>query len=240
MKNKSSKIAQYKKIEQDILGRITSRYYKKGDMIPTEQELTTAYNVSRVTVRRATDNLVAQGMLYRVPGVGTFVGNRTPVQKIATLKSFTEEMAELGLIASTKVNTFMIKEADTTIAGILEIKERDMIYYIERLRYANDELYVFEKTYMPVKSNPDLSIQILEGSKYDYIEKKRGVEIDYSYHHTSPMLPTKELSTLFQIDETTPILKIHNTTYLEDGSIMDFTELFINSPKYQINYIRRR
>jgi DNA-binding GntR family transcriptional regulator len=240
MENKNSKIAQYKQIENDLLDRITSGYYKKNDMIPTELELAAAYNVSRVTVRRATDNLVAQGILSRTPGLGTFVGNRTPVQKIATLMSFTEEMAELGLKASTKVNTFMVKEADATIANVLGIDEHDMIYYIERLRYANDDIYVFEKTFMPVKSNQDISIKILEGSKYDYVEKLRGMKIDYSYHHTSPILPTRKLCQLFGIDEKTPIIKIANTTYLDDGSILDFTELYLNSPKYQLNYIRKR
>lgn len=239
MKKKAPKISQYKQIERDILNRITSGYYKKNDMIPTELELTKTYNVSRVTVRRATDNLVAQGILYRTPGVGTFV-SKAPTQKIATLKSFTEEMEELGLKATTKVNTFTLKEADSKIADILGINENDMIYYIERFRYGNNDIYVFEKTYMPVKSNSTISIKILEGSKYEYVEKIRGIKIDYSYHQTFPVLPNKMLSDLFGISETTPIIKIANTTYLEDGSIFDFTELFLNSPKYQLNYIRKR
>lgn len=240
MKNNKNKVAQYKQIERDILDRISTGYYKKNDMIPTELELASTYNVSRVTVRRATDNLVAQKILYRVAGAGTFVAQNTPIQKIATLMSFTEEMNELGLKASTKVNAFMVKEADSKIASILGINENDMVYFIERSRYANNELYVFEKTYMSVKDNPDISIKILEGSKYEYVEKIRGVKIDYSYHQTSPILPNKKLSEIFQIDETVPIIKIANTTYLEDGSVLDFTELFLNSPKYQLNYIRKR
>lgn len=240
MKNGTTKISQYKQIEYDILNSITTGYYKKNDMIPTELELANTYNVSRVTVRRATDNLVAQGILYRTPGAGTFVTYKTPTQKIATLKSFTEEMEELGLKATTKVNTFAIKEADSKIANILGMKENDMLYYIERSRYGNNDLYVFEKTYMSVKSNPSISIKILEGSKYEYVEKIRGAKIDYSYHQTSPILPNKMLSKIFGIDEITPIIKIANTTYLEDGSVLDFTELFLNSPKYQLNYIKKR
>lgn len=240
MKNKKPKISQYKQIERDILNSITTGYYKKNDMIPTELELANTYNVSRVTVRRATDNLVAQGILYRTPGAGTFVAYKTPTQKIATLKSFTEEMEELGLKPTTKVTTFTIKEAGSKTAKILGINESDMIYYIERARYANDDIYVFEKTYMSVKNNPDISIKILEGSKYDYVENIRGAKIDYSYHQTSPILPDKMLSELFKIDESTPIIKIANTTYLEDGTVLDFTQLFLNSTKYQLNYIRKR
>ena len=58
MKGKKKRIAQYKQIEKDILDKIQTGYFKQNDMIPTELELSKTYNVSRVTVRRATDNLV--------------------------------------------------------------------------------------------------------------------------------------------------------------------------------------
>ena len=59
------RIAQYKQIENDLLEKINLGYYQKDDMIPTELELSNTYHVSRVTVRRATDNLVARGLLSR-------------------------------------------------------------------------------------------------------------------------------------------------------------------------------
>ncbi len=240
MKGKKKKIAQYKQIEKDILDKIQTGYFKQNDMIPTELELSNTYNVSRVTVRRATDNLVAQGLLYRTAGVGTFVNHNPATQKIATLKSFTEEMEELGLKAYTKINSFSIVEADSKIARMIGVKPNDMIYYIERIRYGNDDIFVFEKTYMSVKDNPDISIRVLEESKYYYFEHVRNKKIDYSYHQTYPIMPPKSIAELFNLDDNTPIIKIGNTTYLEDGSILDYTELYLNSPKYQLNYIRTR
>ena len=179
MKGKKKRIAQYKQIEKDILDKIQTGYFKQNDMIPTELELSKTYNVSRVTVRRATDNLVAQGLLYRTAGVGTFVNHNPATQKIATLKSFTEEMEELGLKAYTKINSFSIIEADSKIARMIGVKPNDMIYYIERIRYGNDDIFVFEKTYMSVEDNPDISIRVLEESKYYYFEHVRNKKIDY-------------------------------------------------------------
>lgn len=238
--NTTTKIAQYKKIENDLLDKITSGYYKKNDLIPTELELSKIYNVSRVTVRRATDNLVAKGLLNRTAGLGTFVCENKTTQKIATLKSFTEEMKELGLKCKTQVKSFTIEEATSHIADILGIEEYDMVYHIERFRYGNDDLLVIENTYMSVKKHPDISIKILEESKYEYFEKVKGSKIDYSYHQTSPILPSEKVADLFKIDQNTPIIKIANTTYLDDKSILDYTELYLNSPKYQLNYIRKR
>ena len=45
---------------------------------------------------------------------------------------------------------------------------------------------------------------------------------------------------MFNIDRDTPIIKVNNTTFLENGDVMDFTEQYMNSPKYQLNYIRKR
>ncbi|WP_373898392.1 GntR family transcriptional regulator [Haloimpatiens sp. FM7315] len=240
MSNTVPKIAQYKQIQNDILDKISTGYYKKDDSIPTELELSKTYNVSRVTVRRATDNLVAKGILTRTPGVGTFVSRNPATQKIAKLKSFTQEMIELGIKPSTKVCTFSIKKADDKIARKLNLESDSMIYFIERIRYGNNEPLAFEKTYMSVESNPELSIKILEESKYNYIEKVKKLKIGYSYHQTSPILPPDKIAKLFNIDKQTPIIKIGNTTYFEDGTILDYTELYFNSPKYQLNYIKSR
>lgn len=61
-------LPQYKCIEGDLLEQIQAGVYKKGDHIPPEQTLSRQYGVSRVTVRKALENLVEQGILKRTPG----------------------------------------------------------------------------------------------------------------------------------------------------------------------------
>ena len=104
----------------------------------------------------------------------------------------------------------------------------------------NDDILMFEITHMAIKKFPDLSIQYLEKSKFDYIEKIKGLKIDFSFHNTIPMLPNERIQAMFNIDRDTPIIKVNNTTFLENGDVMDFTEQYMNSPKYQLNYIRKR
>lgn len=238
MSNK--KPAQYKIIEHDLLEKIQTGYYIKGDLIPTELELSNTYHVSRVTVRKATDHLVSLGLLRRVAGSGTFVENHSLIQKQTDLIGFTEEMKKSGLASRTTVKSFAVTEANDKIAKILGIHENEKIYYFERMRYANEEIYMLEQTSMSVENFPDLSIQYLEGSKYDYVENVKGYQIDYTFHQSVPILPGNEIIKMFEIDKTTPILKICNTTFLTNGKVMDYTVQYMNSPKYQFNYIRRR
>lgn len=238
--SKRASIPHYKIIENDLLEKINTGFYKVNDMIPTEFELASTYQVSRVTVRKATDELVSQGLLRRTPGSGTFVENCYAAQKIAAQTSFSEEMKALGMETKTIVNTFMIKEADAQIASILGIDEHDMVYYIERSRYGNDDILMFEETYMATKFYPDISIKYLESSKYDYIENIRGLHIDFAIHQTMPILPPEHIADMFHITINTPIIKIGNTSFLTNGQVMDYTIQYMNSPKYQLNYIRKR
>lgn len=230
----------YKDIENDILDKMNAQYYKIGEAIPTEYELAKIYNVSRVTIRKACDSLVMKGLLKRIVGSGTYVQESPAHQKSPRQIGFSKEMEKLGMRAATHIDSFSIIKADSYIATLLHIKENDMIYSIERSRYGDDLLLQFETSYMPVTYFPDLSIAYLQSSKYDYIENIRGIKIDYCHHQDFPILPSKDLAQQFEIDMNTPIMKIINTTYAENGNIIDYTIQYLNSPHYQLNYIRKR
>ncbi len=230
------RIAQYKQIENDLLQKINLGYYKKDDLIPTELELAGTYRVSRVTVRKATDNLVAKGLLRRVAGVGTFACQPAITLIPSSIQGFSATMAKLGLSVRTDVPTFMLQKAPANIASILKIEAGESVYFIERLRYGGEDILQLEKTYMSSRLYPDISIKILQNSKYQYFEKEKGLKIAYSSHAVTPIHPTKKIADLFSIPVDTPILKVANTTYLSNGQVMDYTELILNSPKYQLCY----
>lgn len=232
------RIAQYKQIENDLLQKINLGYYKKDDLIPTELELSNTYHVSRVTVRKATDNLVAKGLLTRVAGVGTFVCHPSVTLNPSSIQGFSEVMCEQGISVRTEVPTFMIQKAPSNIASILKIETGEPIYFIERIRYANDEIFQFETTYMSSRLYPDISMQVLQQSKYQYFEKVKGMKIAYSDHTVTPLHPSKSIAEMFGISLDTPILRVANTTYLINNQIMDYTELTLNSPKYQLTYVK--
>ena len=235
MKNK---VAQYKQIEMDISDKISSGYYSVGAILPTEQELVSQYGVSRVTVRKAMDNLVAKDMLVRTPGVGTFVKQAVTPVKNTSLCGFTAEITAMGMTPRTVVDQFHILHAPANIAHLLELPEDALIYHIRRKRYANDRLLMLETTYMSVDLYPEMSVQILSGSKYEYFENVRGKKPASNQHTVTPILPSASIAELFQIDMQTPIIKIANITRFADGQIMDYTENTLNSPHYQLRYFK--
>ena len=96
----------YQQVLEDIKAEISSGTYASGQRIPSEAELSQLYSVSRVTVRRAIEELVGEGYLTKRQGKGTYVNQRKMTRKIrqcSTIESFTDVCAEMGMKAGAHV-----------------------------------------------------------------------------------------------------------------------------------------
>ncbi|MEG0240415.1 GntR family transcriptional regulator [Anaerorhabdus sp.] len=239
MKTNDEKIPKYQIIENDIIDKINNGIYLPNAALPTEAEIAEKYNCSRVTVRQALSNLVFRGFIYKNQGSGTFVKPEQSIQRTPLLKSFSEDILEQGKEPRSVVHTFNITEAGVTMSKILGINETDKIYLIERTRYADDKPVLFERTFMSVDLHPEMSMKILLGSKYSYAEKN-GFDIDYAYQTIAPIFPPEYIASELNVSTKHPILRINNPTYLKDGRVFDYTELYLNTDLYQLNIIKKR
>ena len=104
--NDNSLTPLYQQVLEDIKAEISSGTYASGQRIPSEAELSQLYSVSRVTVRRAIEELVGEGYLTKRQGKGTYVNQRKMTRKIrqcSTIESFTDVCAEMGMKAGAHV-----------------------------------------------------------------------------------------------------------------------------------------
>ena len=90
-----------------------------GDQLPTEDNLIARFEVSRITVRRAIQNLVTRGLVEIRRGKGTFVAAPKITQELTELSGFVEDMHALGRKPTARVIGKEIVTADTTVAAIL-------------------------------------------------------------------------------------------------------------------------
>ena len=241
MSHSKKNVPLYKIIETELMEKINNNFYKVGSSIPTENQLAQKYDVSRVTVRQATNNLVAQGILIRNRGSGTFVAKKISiVERAVKIVGFKEEMEGMGKKTSTEILTFEITRADESIAQKLKIATGEAVYYIVRLRKADEKPMVLETSYMSVKKYPDLTYEIMMNSKYEYIEIVKNMEIDYCHHVVLPVIPSQVCATLLGLEAKEPVIKVLNTTYFKDGEVLDYTELLFNSAAYKYIAIKTR
>ncbi|MDZ5711025.1 GntR family transcriptional regulator [Jeotgalibacillus haloalkalitolerans] len=223
----------YKKIAQQIKEEIQSGKWQEGETIPTEHHLSTTYGASRVTIRQAIKQLVEEGLLEKVQGSGTYVKEQKIEHNIFELVSFTEEMRRLNKEPVNQIMKFEMIQPDDHIRRMLRLGENETVFYIRRQRLVDDMPYVVEDTYLPVRLFPNLSYQIMTGSKYDYIEKEVGTKIKESFQEVIPILPDPAIAEALQVNSGQPILKIQSYSILLDGTVFEYSENHFRSDEYK-------
>lgn len=144
---KLTPITLQEQLYKEILNKIENKEYNPGDKIPTEFELAEMYNVSRVTVRGAIQQLVNQNKLEKKSGKGTFVKQATYTEVTCKGGSFTENCLKRNAKPSTKLIDSAIIKCSEEFKELAD-KENNILV-IKRIRYVNEEPCIIEIDYMP-------------------------------------------------------------------------------------------
>lgn len=231
----------YDEIEDYILLNINTGVYKSGQKIESENNLSSKFNVSRMTVRRAIENLIHSNYLYREQGKGTFVKNHEEKLSIFLneIIGFSERAKRQNLHASTKILKYNLIRPNKSIQDILLLPENENVYYVERLRYINDEALVLEITYIPEKYVDKSELEVFFNSKYEYA-KKKNLNILKLEKEFMGILPSREIKEALKIRDMTPVFKQKVIAHLDTGDIFEYTEAYYNQEKYKFVEIVRK
>lgn len=141
-----------------------------GTPAPSERELVQYFGVARMTVRQALDALVAEGLLERIPGRGTFVA-RNRLEQSPRLTGYAEEMNRRGMKPDSRTLLARLESAGPGVARALEITVGDRVLHWQRLRLADGTPMCVEDAYLPAALVPDL-IEHLPASLYAELERR--------------------------------------------------------------------
>src|ERR1700740_668660 len=141
----------YSRVETVLAGEIADGDLKVGDQLPTEDSLIARFGVSRITVRRAIQNLVSGGLVEIRRGTGTFVAPPKSTQELTELSGFVEDMHALGRKPTARVMGKDIVTADKTVADQLALNKGERVVRIRRVRQADGIPISFDETYLPLK-----------------------------------------------------------------------------------------
>lgn len=136
-----------------------------GTAAPSERDLVVRFGVARMTVRQALDALVAEGVLERFPGRGTFVA--TPKRVPTRVSGFTEDMALRGLVAESSTLLAERVRASAGVARALGVAERHPVLHWRRLRMADGKPVCLSDAYLVESLVPGLFDGDLPVSLYD-------------------------------------------------------------------------
>ncbi|MBP2076147.1 GntR family transcriptional regulator [Oceanobacillus polygoni] len=234
MIDKNSPIPIYFQLEGEIRNLIQSKQLQPGDLLPSEREYAEKYDISRMTVRQAINNLVTEGLIYRQKGKGTFIAEKKIEQDLSGLSSFSEDMKSRGLTPSNKLLSLNSISPNDKIASILKINLSDTVYEMKRIRLANNEPMALETIYTPKKLVGNIQDADIEHSFYRYLEQELQLEIAFGQQTIESALATKEEIENLKIKKGDPILLMERTTYLKDqlDTPIEYVKSAYRSDKY--------
>jgi GntR family transcriptional regulator len=141
-----------------------------GAPAPSERELVNRFGVARMSVRQALDALVAEGLLERIPGRGTFVAR--PRRTATAVLSFTEEMSRRGMAADSQTLLLRMEQAGVGAARALGITEGDAVVHWRRLRLADGAAVGIEDSYLNEVLLPGFLQGAVPTSLYDELRSR--------------------------------------------------------------------
>lgn len=219
-------MSKYETISAEIRRRINEGFYPFDQPIPDEITLAKEFECSRMTMKRGLDLLVAEGMIFRKRGHGTFIVQAPVHDKLVNVIS--EEIHGLSNLVkekkvSSKVIEFEVQFPEEKIARQLSISVVTPVYHLIRLRYVDDEPFVIEETYMPVALLPGLTDEVLHASIYNHIQQTLELKIGGAHRRIRADKP-KDLDIQYldcKMDD--PILEVEQIGFLNNGTPFEFS-----------------
>lgn len=212
----------YQQIKDQILRDITSGKFSVNTRLPTEDEMSEQYGVSRITIRRAIGDLVEQGVVVKRQGKGTFV--KTPLMQkdfTAAARSFTELCQANGKEAGAIVLEASVSEpTDPDVLEALDLEKGEKAVRILRLRTADGKPLVIEDDYFPIQYTYLLGVDLVNQSLYQYLKEERHINIIAGKMTLRLVRANSKTAKLLRVPRNTPLLHLWGTTLCGEGEIL--------------------
>ena len=234
--NESSKIPKYMQIRSWLYGMIKRGKIKIGDRLPTEEELSKNFRVNRMTVRKAYDELVNEKMLVRKRRKGTFLIAEKPKDFIygtRNISSFTDDMLEYGVEPVTKTMKIDVRKAPADIRELLQLPEGAMVNFILRVKLADKEPVLIERSYLSYDEFKGIVDMDLEGSLYHLLVENFDINLHHSTQIFSAEITTREDMKLLGLEEPIPCIKLESVTYDQNNIPIEVLHSVYRGDKYK-------
>ena len=218
----------YQKLQQALREAIQNRVLAPDEALPPERDLAEEFKVSRITVRKALDGLVAEGLLTRRQGAGTFVSARVE-KNFSKLTSFTEDMISRGRVPRSEWLNRAEAAATPEESMVLGLSPGTPVYRFHRIRFADNEPMALEYSTVPGFSLP--SAEAVGASLYEALDAA-GRKPVRALQRLRAVLFTPEQAALLTVRPGAPGLLIERRGFLKDGRAVEFTQSYYRGDAY--------
>lgn len=228
----------YTQVAARIKTQIESENYETGDKLPYESWYVEHFGVSRVTVRKAIDELIHEGVIERRPYHGLYVAQRKLKIMQANSPIYSLQSADGTIgdhLLTSKVLSFNEIEATGKLEQLFSWSDSNRtLYHLYILRLSNGEPVVLQHTFLKKAAFPDLDILLLRDYPlYELLEKKYDISIGHVDVSMTVAVPTEEEAALMKMPTINSLLKATDTLYSADGEVIRYSiSMYANSVNY--------
>ena len=229
-----SPVPLYTQLKESLRERILDGTYKVHQQLPSESEMSALFGVSRITVRQALSDLQKEGLIFKIPGKGTFVAKTKAFQQLMQLEGLAEAMSRMGYEIYNQVTSHKIVPASTTVAERLQIEVGAPVAEIKRVRHQNREPLSIEITYLPAEIGERLrKVDLATRDIFLVLENDFGIALGRADLQLDAMLADEVLARPLQIEEGTALLRMERLTHTAAGQPLDFEYLYFRGDAFQ-------
>ena len=216
--SQNEKPAKYMIIKQHICQKIESGKWPQHYKVPSENELTQQFDVSRMTARRALQELTEQGILVRAQGSGTFVATFKSQSSLLEIRNISDEINERGHKHHAK--QLMLKSIAVTeeITILLNLKNNEHVFLSQILHFENDKPIQLEQRYVNAALVPEYLLQnFTETTPHEYLSAV--APLTEATHEIEAILANNDICQLLDINNNEPCLQVKRRTWSSKGVV---------------------
>ncbi|TKB96373.1 GntR family transcriptional regulator [Pedobacter cryophilus] len=223
----------YKKVIDDLKALIDKGDYKKGDLLPSENDLCKTYNTTRVTVRQALSGLINMGYITRRHGKGSIVSEPKKGLGILSLSGVTAGVGDQDLVTS--ILQKQIKQ-DWPVDFFYDLDEEEQkkgCIFLTRLRFIDQVPVLYEETFITNQHLPRFSSKNLENrSLFKLLNEQYQVEVKEGEQKIWAIHGDKKISKLLDIKTSHPLVHMKRRLQTNIQGLNIYSSLYCNTEEY--------
>ena len=224
-------------LREVLFEKLNSGEWKAGEMIPSEHELCEEYGVSRITVREVLKELVQSGYLKRKQGKGTFVSKPSVEATLVSNYSLSADLKQKGCSSEFKLICLDVVDPLPSKKDFFELADGEKLFEIIRTRTIKDEIYAWEKAYVPEKYLKDLTEEEIQSKGlYPSIKERTGLYPIEAEEKMEAVICPAYVAKQMNLPTNTAVFKIKRNTKSMNGYI-EKCESYLVGQTYNIKHI---
>ena len=222
----------YEYIKSELLNAIEQGALLPGAQVPSENQLAEQYSVSRMTARRALEELSDAGFLMRSQGLGTFVADARPMSSMLEIRNIADDIRDRGHECDVKVLTLAAVTASEKHAQWLGLKQPTDVFHSVIVYFENGLAVQYEDRYINPELVPDYLQQNFQlTTPNEYLSQV--APLTEADHIVEAVIANDTIASELNISATQPCLKVTRRTFSGAG-IVSVAELFHPGDRYRL------